>query len=247
MPQSGPKNKVANSLVAMSSAVVLAVYTAGYTRTRSAAHRLEAQAAERAPAMPARTVTHDVQKDPVVASETPAQAPSVRAAETEGHRDPVAAVKAVPAAPAPVPSEAPAEAPAPAPAAALAAPAESASEPKTEAVSALPAEASPPAPAAATTPAAPAPAPTPTWKDGTYTGWGSSRHGDIQAAVVIQGGRIESASIAQCRTRYSCSVIDRLPPEVSERQSAEVDYVSGATQSANAFYWAVMDALSKAK
>ncbi|MEI9971228.1 MAG: FMN-binding protein [Ignavibacteriota bacterium] len=36
-------------------------------------------------------------------------------------------------------------------------------------------------------------------------------------------------------------------PEVHERQSAEVDYVSGATQSANAFYYAVVEALSKAK
>jgi uncharacterized protein with FMN-binding domain len=85
------------------------------------------------------------------------------------------------------------------------------------------------------------------WKDGTYLGWGSSRHGDIQAAVVVEGGRIESATIAQCRTRYSCNVIDRLPPEVAQRQSPEVDYVTGATQSANAFYYAVVDALSKAK
>jgi uncharacterized protein with FMN-binding domain len=91
------------------------------------------------------------------------------------------------------------------------------------------------------------PAPAPAWKDGTYTGWGSSRHGDIQASVVIQSGRIESATISQCRTRYSCSVIDILPPEVPQRQSPEVDYISGATQSANAFYYAVVDALSKAK
>jgi uncharacterized protein with FMN-binding domain len=85
------------------------------------------------------------------------------------------------------------------------------------------------------------------WKDGTYTGWGSCRHGDIQAQVVIEGGRIQGATIAQCLTRYSCSVIGRLPPEVAQRQSAEVDYVSGATQSANAFYYAVLDALAKAK
>jgi uncharacterized protein with FMN-binding domain len=84
-------------------------------------------------------------------------------------------------------------------------------------------------------------------KDGTYYGWGSSRHGDIQAAVVIESGRIASATIAQCLTRYSCSVIDKLPPEVAQRQSPEVDYVSGATQSTNAFYYAVVDALGKAK
>lgn len=38
-----------------------------------------------------------------------------------------------------------------------------------------------------------------------------------------------------------------LPPQVVSRQSAEVDFVSGATQSTNAFYYAVLDALAKAK
>ncbi len=85
------------------------------------------------------------------------------------------------------------------------------------------------------------------WKDGKYTGWGYSRHGDIEAEVVIEGGRIASAIISQCRTRYSCSVIDILPPQVAKRQSPDVDYVSGATQSADAFYGAVVEALSKAK
>jgi uncharacterized protein with FMN-binding domain len=84
-------------------------------------------------------------------------------------------------------------------------------------------------------------------KDGTFLGWGSSRHGDIQASVEIQNGRIVSAQIAQCLTRYSCDVIDKLPPEVVARQSADVDYVSGATESADAFYDAIADALAKAK
>ena len=34
-----------------------------------------------------------------------------------------------------------------------------------------------------------------------------------------------------------------LPPQVVSRQSPEVDYVSGATQSTNAFYYAVVEAL----
>jgi len=100
------------------------------------------------------------------------------------------------------------------------------------------------APASGSTPAAPA---APVYKDGTYTGWGTSRHGDIQATVVIEGGKILSATISQCLTRYSCSVIEKLPPQVAARQSPEVDYVSGATQSTNAFYYAVVEALSKAK
>jgi uncharacterized protein with FMN-binding domain len=98
----------------------------------------------------------------------------------------------------------------------------------------------------------PAVAPTPTpapaaFKDGTFSGWGGSRHGDIEATVVIESGRITSAYISQCRTRYSCSVVAHLQGQVVARQSAEVDYVSRATDSANAFYYAVVNALAKAK
>lgn len=85
------------------------------------------------------------------------------------------------------------------------------------------------------------------WEDGTYTGWGTSRHGDIQATVTIEAGRITSARISRCLTRYSCSWIAALPPQVVDRQSPETDYVSGATQSTNAFYYAVVEALGKAK
>ena len=96
-------------------------------------------------------------------------------------------------------------------------------------------------------PAQPTALPQPQYKDGTFTGWGSCRHGDIQASVTIESGRITAAAIAQCWTRYSCSWVAHLPGQVVSRQSAEVDYVSGATQSGNAFYWAVTDALTKAK
>ena len=87
----------------------------------------------------------------------------------------------------------------------------------------------------------------PRYKDGRYTGWGTSRHGDIQAAVQIENGRIVTASIAKCLTRYPCDWIVALPPQVVKRQSAEVDFVSGATESTNAFYYAVLEALSSAK
>ena len=64
---------------------------------------------------------------------------------------------------------------------------------------------------------------------------------------MIEGGRIASATIAQCRTRYSCSVIAALLPQVAGRQSPNIDYVSGATQSSDAFYYGVIEALSQAK
>lgn len=85
------------------------------------------------------------------------------------------------------------------------------------------------------------------WKDGTFTGWGTCRHGDIQASVTIESGKIVGSAITQCLTRYNCNWISMLPGQVVQRQSENVDYVSGATQSANAFYYAIVDALSKAK
>ena len=86
-----------------------------------------------------------------------------------------------------------------------------------------------------------------TYKDGLYSGWGTSRHGDIEAYVEIKGGRIKSAFISECLTQYSCSWIAKLPPMVIEAQSAEIDYISGATHSSNAFYYAVANALKKAQ
>jgi uncharacterized protein with FMN-binding domain len=240
---SGSHKKVANGLVALGSAAVLAVYTAGYLRTKSAADRFAVQASARRPAIPgpqasapttieARPSAADIVVPGVV---TPSPAPSgstrstrrrskdarVRRGEIEQMlAAPPSAVTVQPTTAVPTPSL-------PAPAAEL------------------PVAVSEPAPAASA-PAPPAP-PKAQYRDGTYFGWGTSRHGDIQAAVVIQDGRIASATIAQCLTRYSCSVIAKLPPQVAERQSPETDYVSGATQSTNAFYYAVVEALSKAK
>ncbi|MBY0491383.1 MAG: FMN-binding protein, partial [Gemmatimonadaceae bacterium] len=118
--------------------------------------------------------------------------------------------------------------------------------------------ATPPASAPAPTPAPSAPTGAPAaphadsaktvgWRDGTYTGWGTSRHGDIEATVVVENGKITGAIISRCLTRYSCSWVAHLQAQVVARQSPEVDNVSGATQSANAFYYAVVDALAKAK
>jgi len=248
MAQGSSNKKVANRLVAGSCAAVLAVYTAGYTRTQAAADRLAAQVAERRAAVPApERVTIQVPglrspaPIPVPARLLP-HAPPVadRDRKTsdqprkEAERTEVAAVvvlangaeSALIEPPEPLPQVAPVAAPP---------------------VTLVPAPI--PSPTIAPTPALPpAPAPAkPAWKDGTYTGWGYSRHGNIEAAVVIEGGRILSANISQCRTRYSCSVIDKLIPQVAQRQSPDVDYVSGATQSADAFYGAVVEALSKAK
>ena len=48
-------------------------------------------------------------------------------------------------------------------------------------------------------------------------------------------------------SNVTTSWIAPLPGQVVTRQSPETDYVSGATQSTNAFYYAVVEALGKAK
>jgi uncharacterized protein with FMN-binding domain len=195
--------KVANSLLALSSAAVLAVYAAGYERTKAAATRFAVQAEERRPASVPQPVVSAPPAPEVVG--LPVPKPARRKAPRQAVERVAPAVPTVELAPV---------------------------------VIAAPPPEPPPAP--------PAP-PKPTYRDGTYLGWGTSRHGDIQAQVVIEDGRIKAATIAQCLTRYSCNVIVNLPPQVAQRQSPETDYVSGATQSTNAFYFAVVEALSKAK
>ena len=217
MSDHGSHKKVSNGLVALSSAAVLAVYAAGYVRTKSAADRFTLQAESRRPVIPApATVAPPTNLLPPPSVNTLA----VPAAKTVA-KAPRRSVKRRAETPAPI------------------------------AVSAPAATAELPAALLEQTAATPAPVVPevvkPQYKDGTYFGWGTSRHGDIQAQVVIENGRIAAATIAQCLTRYSCSVIAKLPPQVAERQSPETDYVSGATQSTNAFYYAVVEALSKAK
>jgi uncharacterized protein with FMN-binding domain len=94
--------------------------------------------------------------------------------------------------------------------------------------------------------ATPAPGTSGAYRDGTYLGTGTSRHGSIEATVTVSGGKIAAVEISQCLTRYSCSRISALPPEVVARQSAKVDYISGATDSSRAFAQAVANALAAA-
>ena len=248
--------KVTNRVVGAGCAAVIAVYSAGYARTQSAAERFTKELASRrvAGTLPGVNVSlnrEDIShprvekfaelpwKPPAPVLEPKPAPVKVDSPSSAG----LAAAEPTPTAPAAPkstvshavePAAAPPESAPPASAAPVPPP------PVLESVTDTPPPAKPANPAPATPPAT-------QWKDGTYTGWGYSRHGNIEAQVIIESGRIASATISQCRTRYSCSVIDRLPPQVAERQSPDVDYVSGATQSADAFYGAVVEALAKAK
>lgn len=90
------------------------------------------------------------------------------------------------------------------------------------------------------------PSSTAAYRDGTYVGTGTSRHGSIEATVTVSAGKITAVAISQCLTRYSCDRISALPSQAVSRQSAQVDYISGATDSSKAFAQAVKNALASA-
>jgi hypothetical protein len=228
--------KISNSLTALSSAAILAVYAVGYHRTSAAADRFAKQADPESPEPPIVTnfvapaqalpsFKSTLAVPPENAPKRPANRETAKNAEIESKESgPVV----TPSDPTPAPIEVPPPS-TPADIARTPAPVLEAASPD------IPPPPPPPLPAALQ------------YKDGTYTGWGSCRHGDIQASVVIEGGSIASAAIAQCYTRYPCTWIEHAPGQVVARQSIKVDYVSGATQSVDAFKQAVAEALAKAK
>ena len=244
-------NRAGRGLVALGSAAVLAVYTAGYARTRAAAERLEAETARPRPVVPAPAPT------PVASMASAAPAPAPTVVPLQPAATPAAARPAEPrrtprvtATPSPVatPAGSTAVTPAASPVATVSSPpaATPASTPAATAIA--PAPATPvsepsPAPTVAASPRLPAGM----YKDGTFSGRGHSRHGDIEAAITIEDGRIVYAAITVCATRYPCDMIDKLPAQVIARQSPEVDFIAGATDSTNAFYYAIVAALERAK
>ena len=255
--------KVANGVVALSSAAVLAVYGAGYARTRAAADRFAQQATERHPRVPGTATEREAMALGV--ADAPAAVPDTPASESP--RD-ASALSADTAAPESRRPSAPGEESTPAPAKETKRPqadvtATKSSPPTADAVideaqaqTATPEPATIAAAAESNAPTVPPPPPAPVtpvepakvgYKDGTYYGWGSCRHGDIQAAVVIESGRITAARVERCLTRYACNWVDPIPPRILLKQGTTYDYVSGATESSDAFQDAVAEALSQAK
>lgn len=244
-PRSG--TRIPNGLLALGSAAVLAVYSAGNLQTMEAARQFDDRGGERRRPMPPSVASTggDRASPPVAIAASAASSPdtgaSVVASEAEATLQPI---ETPPVATEPKTSRS-----------------ETAKSETSEPATPTPIEAKPFAvvkPASADSTASSASVGTSTnaadsaaaktaWRDGAYTGYGTSRHGDIEATVVIEGGRITSATISRCLTRYSCSWISHLQTQVVARQGPNVDYVSGATESANAFFYAVFEALLKAE
>jgi uncharacterized protein with FMN-binding domain len=276
MPKGSGKGKISNNLVAASCAAVLTVYAAGYWRTRDAARQFEAQAKARRPSArtgraaisPKPAVIEPSARAPQPRPEAPAQISSAVVAAATEQSSPKAA-------PAPASTTAaPATATAAGHSSPISAPRVTHAHASTTSGSAISTAALPsspvPGPEATSAPAAaehgivvqpvpitePIPAPPPApgppatpaarWRDGIYTGHGDSPHGDLDVRVVIKDGRIVEAAIDACNTRYPCELIDPMVKQSIVIQSSDVDYVSRATESSEAYNDGLVEALNKA-
>jgi uncharacterized protein with FMN-binding domain len=84
------------------------------------------------------------------------------------------------------------------------------------------------------------------YRDGVYCGVGSSPYGDVEILLTIRAGKISRVTIAQISTFFSASVIEGLPAAVVRRQNADIDLITGATGSSQAFQEAIQNALRQA-
>ncbi len=237
-------------LIALGSAAVIAVYAAGYLRTRDVAVALELEVAARRAAgrdrpesLSAANPLAEVRvlMDSAAAAGQRPSGPRTGLQTDDSSRFPAAGSKPR-RQPKPV---ATAETTATGGAPQIPAPPDSTPKPQ---VPVIPEYVPPSAPAklAADTAAA-APRVIKPLRDGAFYGYGSSRHGDLEVRLEINSGKIVYAEISKCMTRWPCTWIEKLPGQVIERQTADVDVVSGATVSSDAFYMAVMDALSASR
>jgi len=85
------------------------------------------------------------------------------------------------------------------------------------------------------------------YKDGSFQGTGMNRRGMIEVTVTIKKDKITDVEISNFGMHYSIDDIVGLPQEVLQQQSSQVNNVTGATYSTQAFEDAVQDALSKAE
>ena len=93
-----------------------------------------------------------------------------------------------------------------------------------------------------------------TYKDGTYTGIvADAQWGNVQVQAVIQDGKIASIQFLQYPNERTRSVMinnyadPQLINEAIQAQDANVDTVTGATDTSEAFIQSLTDALSQAQ
>jgi uncharacterized protein with FMN-binding domain len=92
------------------------------------------------------------------------------------------------------------------------------------------------------------------YKDGTYTGIvADAFYGNLQVAAIIQGGKLADVQVLQYpndrRTsqEINSQALPWLKQEAVQVQNANVDFISGATLTSNAFAESLQSALQNAR
>ncbi|HEY2596297.1 MAG TPA: FMN-binding protein [Chloroflexota bacterium] len=85
------------------------------------------------------------------------------------------------------------------------------------------------------------------YTNGTYSATGNSALGSVTVSLTVAGGKISNVQITRVTTKFPMSRIASLPAQVVSKQSANVNGVSGATYSSQAFKQAVQLALTQAQ
>ena len=86
-----------------------------------------------------------------------------------------------------------------------------------------------------------------TYKDGSYTGEGKGRESVITVQVDVKGGKIADVKVTHSETPgIGSKAAELLPGRSVERQSPQVDGVTGATITSTAIRTAVADTVKQA-
>jgi uncharacterized protein with FMN-binding domain/Pyruvate/2-oxoacid:ferredoxin oxidoreductase delta subunit len=85
------------------------------------------------------------------------------------------------------------------------------------------------------------------YKDGTYTGVGQGKNTDLKVAVTVKDGKIANIEIVSNNETKGKEALNVVPKEIVEKQSTDVDVVSGATMTSKGIMEAVNNALSQAE
>ena len=89
---------------------------------------------------------------------------------------------------------------------------------------------------------------TPALKDGTYTGTGSGRNGEITVELTVKAGKLATVNVVRHGETEGISdaALARVPAEIVAQQSTAVDAVTGATMTSEGIKAAVADAIRQA-
>ena len=87
-----------------------------------------------------------------------------------------------------------------------------------------------------------------TFADGEYEGEGNGINGKIKVKVIIKDGKIDNVEILEHAETEGLGgvALPQYAAQTVEKQSLDIDVVSGVTVSMNGYKEAVNDALSKA-